>query len=150
MTDPYLRAEEALVSLEQRTQYDEKNRLELLAVHGFKGLAVGMAIHFGGAPPAWNDVYGASTTVFLAAPAFLGGVLLLLGLAWNRNILLEALGMLGLLLWDILMIRVMFTAANSPYVPIIYLAMACLMGIHVRTLLRYLNARRKAAINGDR
>jgi hypothetical protein len=138
VNDLYSRAEEALVSLEYRSRYDEKNRLELLAVHGIKGLALGLLIYHAGAPESWNTEFGAQAAFFLAAPAFFGGLLLLLGLTWNRNIFLEALGMIGLLTWDLLMVYVMVKQAATPYVPVIYLSMAALMLIHVKTLVRYL------------
>lgn len=141
MTGPWDRAEEALVALEQRTQYDEKNRLELLAVHGLKGLLVGPLLYMFGGPDAWNSTFGPAAIVFLAAPAFFGGLLLLLGLAWKRNIVLEAIGMMGMLVWDALMIYVMLASEAAPYVTVVYASMACLMSIHLRTLFRYLRAR---------
>lgn len=148
MHDPFDRAEEALVSLEQRTLYDEKNRLELLGVHGVKGLLLGPLLYNFGGPDAWNLVFGAHAIVWLAAPAFFGGLLLLLGLAWNRNILLEAVGMILLLVWDLLMVYVLANRGQVPYVLVIYGAFAALMCIHLRTLTRYLWIRWKAEHNG--
>ena len=141
MNDPWNRAEEALVNLETRTRYDEKNRLELLAVHGVKGLCLGPLIYNFGGPDAWNQVFGAEAIVFLAAPCFFGGLLLLLGLGMNRHILLEGIGMFGLLVWDTLMIYVMVRGDTAPYVTVIYTSMAALMLIHLKTLWRYFIAR---------
>lgn len=149
MNTPWDRAEEALVALETRTQYDEKNRLELLAVHGIKGLALGPLLYNFGGPDAWYTVFGHSSIVFLAAPAFFGGLLLLLGLAWNRNIVAEAVGMAGLLLWDGLMIFTMIVGDAAPYVVVVYASMAALMCIHVRTLWRYIRSRWKMGNHDD-
>lgn len=148
MHDPFDRAEEALVSLEQRTLYDEKNRLELLGVHGVKGLLLGPLLYNFGGPDAWNIMFGAQSIIFLAAPAFFGGLLLLLGLAWNRNILLEAIGMILLLVWDLLMLTVLWEAGQVPYVVVIYGAFAALMCIHIKTLARYLWIRWKVSHRG--
>lgn len=145
MNDPlFTRAEEALVALEQRTRYDEKNRLELLAVHGFKGLFVGLMVFLYGGPDAWDVLYGPDTSLFLSAPAFFGGLTLLIGLGWNRNILLEAFGMCSLLMWDGLMFYCLARAGQNPYVLGVYGAMALLMLIHLRTLAKYLLARKDA------
>lgn len=143
-TDPYQRAEGALLTLEQRSRYDEKNRLELLAVHGVKGLLLGPLLYGFGGPTSWNVTFGTEALIFLAVPCFFGGLLLLLGLAWDRHILLEGIGMLGLLVWDALMIYVMIAGDAAPYVTVIYASMAALMLIHLKTLGRYLVARRKA------
>jgi hypothetical protein len=148
MHDPYIRAEEALVSLELRTQYDEKNRLELLSVHGVKGLLLGPLLYFFGGPEAWNILFGREATVFLAAPAFFGGLLLLLGLFWHRNIILEAAGMFGLIIWDGLMVYSMLRAGQNPYTIVVYAAFAALMLVHIKTLVLYILAKYPGAFNG--
>lgn len=144
MNDPFERAKEALVALEQRTRYDASNRLALLTVHGLIGLVVGMFQWYDGPPLAWTKVFGPDTEVFLAAPAVLGGILLLLGLAWNRNIIFEAVGMVGILTWDGLMIFVLNRAGDTTYAPYVYLGLFSLMSVHVYTLAKYLLAREKA------
>lgn len=143
MTNPWDRAEEALVALEHRTQYDERNRLALLSVHGLKGVGVGVLLYLFGPPEAWVMLYGHETEVFLLLPAMAGGIMLLLGLLLNRNILLEALGMIGLLIWDLLMIWTLSMAGLNPYAVAVYVGMAGLMGIHLMTLVRYLRGRLK-------
>lgn len=147
MTNPWERAEEALVSLEQRTQYDEKNRLELLSVHALKGLLVGPLILKDGGPDAWNILFGNDTLFFLAAPAFFGGLLLMIGLLWNRNILLEAVGMALMLVWDGLMLYTLGRAGLTTYVLVVYGAMMLLMLVHAKTLFNYIRARWKQAPN---
>lgn len=148
MNDPFIRAEEALVSLELRTQYDQQNRLELLTVHGVKGMLLGPLLYFFGGPDAWDLIFGKDATIFLAAPAFFGGMLLLLGLYWHRNVILEAAGMFGLIVWDSLMIYCMARAALNPYVIVIYLAFAALMIVHIKTLCQYILAKFPGALDG--
>jgi hypothetical protein len=141
MTNPWDRAEEALVALEQRTQYDERNRLELLFVHAMKGMAVGVLMAAYGPPDAWLLEFGTHSAFFLWAPALVGGIALMAGLLWNRNILLEAIGMMSLIAWDCLMIYTLGKSGTNPYALGVYAGVAGLMFIHLRTLWRYLRAR---------
>lgn len=144
MSSPWERAEDALVTLEQRTRYDERNRIELLMVHALKGIGVGYMLARYGPPDAWNLEFGEGSQFFLWAPALFGGLMLMLGLLWGRNILLEAIGMAGLITWDFLMIFTLAKSGLNPYAVVVYAGMAGLMIVHIKTLAKYLRARLKA------
>lgn len=142
--DVYHRAEKALVSLDKRTHYDERNRLALLCVHGVMGLVVGWLIAAYGAPEAWVNRFGHGTELWLAAPAFWGGLTLLAALfLFDRHLILEAVGMALILVWDLFMAWILFDLGLNPYAVAVYLGLGALMCIHVYTLGMYVWYRRK-------
>lgn len=144
--NPFHRAERALMSLEQRTKYDERNRLALLAIHGVMGVVVGWLMLRYGTPDAWIQAAGEGRDWMLATPALLGGSLLLAALyLLKRNLLLEAVGMLLILAWDLVMVVILQRFGLNPYAVAVYVTMAALMCVHVGTLALYVWARKRAA-----
>lgn len=142
--DPFHRAEKALLSLEQRSRYDESNRIALLVIHGVMGVVVGFLMMAYGAPDAWRQVVGPDRDWMLALPAAIGGFLLLGGLlVFNRNMLLESIGMTLILIWDCVMVFILQKFGLNPYAVAVYASMAALMGVHVFTLIRYLATRER-------
>lgn len=145
MTSPFHRAEKALVSLEQRTKYDERNRLALLAIHGVMGVVVGWLMLAYGTPDAWIQAVGTGRDWLLAGPALLGGTLLLAALyLLKRNLILEAAGMALILAWDLVMVYILQRFGLNPYAVAVYVTMAALMCVHVGTLAAYVWARRRS------
>lgn len=145
MSSPYHRAERALMSLEQRTKYDERNRLTLLGIHGVMGVVVGWLMLAYGTPDAWTEAVGPDRDWMLASPALAGGTLLLAALyLLKRNLLLEAAGMVLILGWDLTMVYILNRFGLNPYAVAVYVTMAALMLVHVGTLAAYVWARRRS------
>lgn len=140
--DKIERAQGALTRLAHRQDYDQRNRLALLAVHGWAGLAAGVLILTEGGPAAWDTFAGPDREYGLAVPVLLGGLLLLSGLLCRpRSLRLEAAGMVLLLGWDLFMAWLLGSAAVSDssalYPVAVYGCLAALMGVHLRTLYAY-------------
>lgn len=139
--DKFERAQGALTSLAQRQDYDQRNRLALLAVHGWAALVIGLLIVVEGGPTAWVEKYGTRHDWALAAPAIVGGVLLLVGLTNGRAIRLEAAGMTFILAWDLYMVWLLGSAGvvgpTALYPVAVYGCLAALMVVHLRTLYAY-------------
>ena len=145
-SNPFHRAESALLSLELRTRYDERNRLALLSIHGVMGVVVGWLMLRYGTPDAWAQAVGEGRDWILATPALLGGTLLLAALyLLGRNLLIEAVGMSLILAWDVTMVVILYRFGLNPYAVAVYVTMAALMCIHIGTLALYVWARRAAA-----
>ena len=132
------------MSLEKRTRYDESNRLALLAIHGLLGVVVGVLLLAYGPPDPWIEMVGEGKGGLLAAPALLGGFLLLGGLfVFNRNMFLEATGMTLILAWDFTMVLIIQKFGLNPYAVAVYAGLAALMLVHVITLIRYVLAKER-------
>lgn len=141
--DPYHRAEKALVSLDKRTHYDERNRLALLCVHGVMGVVVGYLMAAYGTPDAWIMRFGPDNDLWLAGPAFCGGLILLSSLfIFDRHLVGEAIGMAMILAWDLGMAYILWDFGLNPYAVAVYVGMGALMCIHVYTLAMYVWYRR--------
>lgn len=104
MADAFTRLEEAAEKVARRGEWETKNRIGLLRIHGLMGALGGTQILLYGGPSNIEDSVGVWTRVALGLLALTGGLTLLAGLLRNpRSIALEALG-LGLVgLWDLCM-----------------------------------------------
>lgn len=126
--------------------YDERNRLALLATHGWMALITGLLITAAGAPSPWVEFAGPDLDWALAVPVLVGGSLLLIGLHSGRRLAAEAFGMACLLAWDLVMTALFVGQIQrheyAVYPIAIYGGLAALMSIHLRTLWRYLKESR--------
>lgn len=141
-------AEKSLSNLVLRQRYDETNRLTLLIMHGVGALLVGLLLAVSEPPAAWRAICpNPSFDWILWGPAFSGGLFLLSGLWNHRNLYLELLGMVLILIWDVMMVVIFAKNAaqigtNAALYPIsVYFTFASLMGVHIRTVITYLRGR---------
>lgn len=138
MKDALDRAEESLNRLARRQRYDERNRLALLAVHGYIGIFTGAMIWIGGGPTTWALLVGSDDKDWiLGAPAVIGGLTLLVGLYAGRSLMIEAVGMVVMLAWDLTMVYLFVFLSPNKYPTSLYLGLALLMSIHLGTLIAY-------------
>lgn len=152
--NPYDVIEDAAVSLGRKSRYDERNRLTLLTIHGLIGLTAGALLTYDGAPMTYQSLVGTEVhhMLPLALTALIGGAMLLAGLLFNRNLMLEAIGMAFMLAWDLMMTATFFvgriTGESENWYPVmIYAGLAAMMTTHLLTLVTYIR-RKKVKTNG--
>lgn len=139
----------SLRSLGRRTRYDERNRLALLAVHVAGGLTFSACFAHFGIPQPWVSAYGLTWVpdLLVTATPAVGAALLAVGLAWHRQVALEAAGMGVLLAWELAgMVAVLrWIDLEHPgavqYHLVFYGLPAALMIVHLVTLVAYLRTR---------
>lgn len=139
------RADKALESLALKQRYDERNRVTLLLVHAVGGFFAGLFIITDEPPTAWVDRFGPGEALPLGGPPLVGGLLLAFGLAMRYTsapsawrFVIEAVGMLGILAWSLVMIWVISGSGNAVYPVAVYADLAGLMLVHFATLAAYL------------
>lgn len=133
------------LNLDRKQRYDERNRLALLAAHGFGALFAAALIGYDEPSATVKGLLGEWTDAFNTLPA-IGGATLLLGLAWGRKVFLEAAGMGVILAWDLGMAvafgyaaRVAAHDGNPATIPAsyplaVYGTLGALLVIHLVTL----------------
>lgn len=143
--DALNKLEQDVVYLENKSEYLNRNREDLLVTHGWIGVGVGTAIIIWGGPDPFNPILtSALWKLLLGAVPLLGGVLLLSGLWLNRFLLLEAIGMTFLLIWDLWMVAgftivMLFYGYNTFYPLVIYGGFSRFMYVHLKTLYKFID-----------
>lgn len=136
--DPIDRLATFATELALAKKYADRNRSALLAIHGLGGVATTLLMMIHEPYDGTARLLSQWAETFDSLPA-LGGILLLAGLAWNRNLVLEALGMVCLLLWDLGMMRIfqhdlVGGQVSYSYPLAIYGTLAGLMILHLASL----------------
>ena len=158
--DPFDRVEVASQNLARRVIWEQGNRIGLLRVHATVGiLAGGQMLAFGSAATL-EALTGVWVRMFLGTLGMVGGAVLFWGLHRSpRSITLEALGLLLLGIWDLVMTTGLALARyhstsfglKFPWVPLpppevgfvvpypvaVYGGMLALICIHLLTLRRF-------------
>lgn len=137
----------SIEQLETKNSYNEKNRSQLLVIHAFIGMGVGVCILWLGGPESFSGLVTEPHTKFLlGAVPLVGGAILFLGLVLGRKLVLESLGMTLLLIWDLWMgYGFIWALANvggaNPYPLVIYGGFAAFMCVHLGTLYKFIDGK---------
>ncbi len=149
--DPLDRLEASIDELEFKEKYASRNRMSLLIVHALVGVAVGATILRFGIPLSFSFL-GLTDELRLALGLipFLGGLILLGGLLFNRLVVAEGTGMTLLLVWDVWMVAgfmeaYKIMATPNPYPIFIYVGLSAFMTIHLFTFYVFMKGR----LDGD-
>lgn len=143
--DAINKLEKDVVFLEHKNEYLNRNREDLLSTHGWIGVGVGIAIMIWGGPDPFNPIITSDIWKLLfGAVPFVGGLLLLSGLWFNRLLLLEAIGMTFLLIWDLWMVAgfaivMIYYGYNTIYPLVLYIGLTRFMYIHLKTLYKFID-----------
>ena len=145
-----LAAEHRYVSAQ--AAWENTNRIGLLWVHAIVGVFVGVAILSQGTAASLETILGPWARPVTGWMPLLGGLLLADGLRSRpRDVRMEALGLLLLLLWDLIMTVGFFVAfatvlglPTSRLYPVpVYAGYAALITVHLWTLRKVLRIRRQ-------
>lgn len=147
MNDDLDKVISSIENLEYKSKYNSKNRFQLLFVHSMVGIGAGGLLIVNGYPVTFQGVLSNSyMEFFIGFVPFMGGLFLLIGLLLNRHLLLEAVGMALLLIWDLWMVYcIWWTTENVPntvYYPLfVYGGLAAFMCVHLGTLYKFVDRR---------
>ena len=160
--DAYDRLEQAAENVATRAEWERANRVGLLWVHAVVGFVAGLQMLLYGSASTIEASVGVWSRAALGGMGVLGGVLLAGGIVRGRSVVLEALGLAVIGLWDALMavgfivarVRAgQFSPRNLlepipdgyvlPYPISIYLGLAALIAVHLWTLRRFVRSGRR-------
>lgn len=158
--DRYEKIQRAADLLARRVIWEQGNRIGLLRIHGVVGLVAGLQMLLYGSASSLEHIFGLGIREVLGFLGIVGGLILLGGLMHKpRRILLEAVGLVLLGMWDGLMFLGFAVARYSqhnytrlpwgtpipppdsgyvtPYPIAVYAGMFALIVIHLLTLAKF-------------
>ncbi|GHJ59122.1 hypothetical protein NOK12_16400 [Nocardioides sp. OK12] len=160
MPDAYDRLEQAAETVAQRAEWERSNRVGLLWVHAAVGMIAGAQMLLYGSAATIEEAVGVWTRLALGLLGIIGGIVLAFGILRGRTVLLEAIGLAAIGIWDLLMAagfayarvgggtftpRALFEPIPTGYVlpyPIsVYIGLAALITVHLWTLRRFKRGR---------
>lgn len=162
-SDPFDRIEGAAENLARRVIWEQGNRIGLLRVHVAVGILTGGQMLAFGSAATLEALFGPAIRIFLGVLGMTGGIILLIGLEKRpRSIVMEALGLTLLGLWDLTMTvglawaRIHSTSFGlkwpwvplpppeagfvTPYPATVYAGLGALITIHLWTLRKFKRA----------
>lgn len=162
-SDPFDRIEDAAENLARRVIWEQGNRIGLLRVHLVVGILTGAQMLAFGSASTLEALVGPGIRVFLGVLGIVGGTILFTGLHRSpRSIVLEALGLALLGVWDFVMAvglaiaRLHSTSFGlkwpwvplpppsagfvAPYPATVYAGLGALITIHLLTLRKFKRA----------
>jgi hypothetical protein len=154
--DPLDRLQETAERVIDRTNYEQGNRRSLLWVHAIVGMFAGLQMLLWGSAYTIETAIGVWVRLVLAALGMSGGLVLAIGLSRRpRSVILEAVGLVAIGLWDLIIAAGLMIARvkqhNFDLIPpthplelgyivayptTVYLGLFALILIHLSTLRR--------------